>query len=205
MKNVDEQTPNSVEKMEEVQADATVHAVEAETKAHCVPAPDAIDGLIRKRVYAALAMGFVPVPLVDLAGFGVIQVEMLRALCKAHNISFQRQWVKSAISALCGSGVTVAAVPALSSLLKSIPLIGLTAGAATISLSGAATTYALGRVFDRHFRNGGTLKDFDADKCKTYFAEKMEEGKEYVKKLKPGKKQDAGQAAEEKTTPSEAV
>ena len=151
-----------------------------------VPSPETVDEIIRKRVYAAVAMGFVPLPLVDLAGLTAIQLEMLHALCRVHNIPFKRQWAKSSISALCNGAVTVISVPLLSSLLKSIPVVGIPAGAATISMSGAASTYALGRVFARHFRNGGTLASFDAGKSKACFAEKVEEGKAFIRKMNPG-------------------
>ena len=169
---------------EQASAEPQETVVDAE---QVTPSPETVDEIIRKRVYAAVAMGFVPLPLVDLAGLTAIQLEMLHALCKVHNIPFKRQWVKSSISALCGGGVTVVAVPLLSSLLKSIPVIGVPTGAATISMSGAASTYALGRVFDRHFRNGGTLTNFDAEKSKAYFAEKVEEGKAFIKKMNPRK------------------
>lgn len=160
----------------------------AAEQARVVPAPEMVAAIIRKRVYASVALGFLPLPLVDLAGLTAIQIEMLHALCAAHKIPFKTQWVKSSISALLGSGVTVAAVPALFSLLKAIPVVGFTVSAATCSLSGAASTYAMGLVFDRHFRNGGSLNDFEAGKYKAYFEEKLTEGKEYAKKLR-GKKE----------------
>ena len=75
-------------------------------------------------------------------------------------------------------------MPLAASLLKSIPVIGFTAGAATISIMGGASTYALGWVFDRHFRKGGNLIDFNAEEAKTYFKEKVEEGKTLVGKIK---------------------
>lgn len=191
MKNAEEQNAKTAAPQQGTADDEAGTLIDIEPADRPQPDSTEINELIRKRVYAAVAMGFVPLPLVDLAGLTAIQIEMLCALCKAHGIAFQKQWIKSAISSLCGSGVTVAAVPVLSSLLKTIPVIGLTTSAATISMSGAATTYALGRVFDRHFRNGGTLRDFDTEKSKAYFSEKLEEGKAFVKKMKPGKKQDA--------------
>lgn len=200
MKNAEEQNADAGSTQQETTDNTASTIIETEPEARLQPAPEAINDLIRKRVYAAVGMGFVPLPLVDLAGLTAIQVEMLHALCKMHGIAFQKQWIKSAISSLCGSGVTVAAVPMVSSLLKAIPVIGLTTSAATISMSGAATTYALGRVFDRHFRNGGTLKDFDCEKSRAYFAEKVEEGKAFIQKMKPGKKQDS--APSEATQPA---
>ena len=93
----------------------------------------------------------------------------------------------------------VIGVPLAASLFKSIPVIGITAGAATISIMGGSTTYALGWVFDRHFRKGGCLIDFDAEEAKTYFKEKVEEGKNFVGKLKKKVKKEAAEAPAEDT------
>ncbi len=167
----------------------------AEEAAKVMPCEHEVDAIIRKRVYAAVGLGFVPVPLVDLAGLTAIQLEMVYALSKAYGVEFKKERVKSIISSLCGSVVTVAAVPMLASLFKCIPVIGTTAGAATLSITGGATTYALGWVFDRHFKKGGNLVNFDTDEAKSYFKTKMEEGKALVSKMNPKKKDESAEAA----------
>ena len=148
------------------------------------PTEEVVDAIIRKRVYGAIGVGFIPVPLVDFLGLTALQIEMIHTLAKAHGVEFKKERVKSIISSLCGSLLTTASVPLAASLLKSIPVIGITAGAATISIMGGSTTYALGWVFDRHFRKGGNLIDFNAEEAKTYFKEKVEEGKTLVGKIK---------------------
>ena len=161
-------------------------AVQAETETCERPCPteEVVDAIIRKRVYGAIGIGFVPVPLVDFLGLTALQIELIHALSKAHGVEFKKERVKSIISSLCGGLLTTASVPLAASLLKSIPVIGFTAGAATISIMGGASTYALGWVFDRHFRKGGNLIDFNAEEAKTYFKEKVEEGKTLVGKIK---------------------
>lgn len=193
-KNVQTEVPDIVAEQEP--AGCGCETEDCGCEANAAPEAAAIDAIIRKRVYGAIALGFVPMPLVDLAGLTAIQVELLHALCKAHSIPFKEQWAKSAVSSLLTSGVTVLAVPALSSLLKVIPVVGLPMAAATISASSAATTYALGKVFDRHFRNGGNLGNFESDRYKAYFNEKMEEGKKLFKKAKPEEKPSAESTAE---------
>ena len=161
------------------------------------PSEEVVDAIIRKRVYGAIGIGFVPVPLVDFLGLTALQIELIHALAKAHGVEFKKERVKSIISSLCGGLLTTASVPLAASLLKSIPVIGLTAGAATISIMGGSTTYALGWVFDRHFRKGGNLIDFNAEEAKTYFKEKVEEGKDLVGKLKKKMKKEADEAPAE--------
>ena len=170
-------------KVDGVEDQAAVQA-ETETCERPCPTEEVVDAIIRKRVYGAIGIGFVPVPLVDFLGLTALQIEMIHTLAKAHGVEFKKERVKSIISSLCGSLLTTASVPLAASLLKSIPVIGITAGAAAISIMGGSTTYALGWVFDRHFRKGGCLIDFDAEEAKTYFKEKVEEGKTFVGKIK---------------------
>ena len=177
--------------------DQVASQAETETCERCCPSEQVVDAIIRKRVYGAIGIGFIPVPLVDFLGLTALQIEMIHALAKAHGVEFKKERVKSIISSLCGGLLTTASVPLAASLFKSIPVIGITAGAATISIMGGSTTYALGWVFDRHFRKGGNLIDFNAEEAKTYFKEKVEEGKNLVGKLKKKVKKEAAESPAE--------
>ncbi len=167
----------------EAQTADTEESMETTERVACPKETD-VDAIIRKRVYAAIGVGFVPLPFVDIAALTAVQLEMIHALAKAHGVEFKKERVKSIASSLCSGVLTTASVPLAASLFKSIPIIGMTAGAATISIMGGASTYALGWVFDRHFRNGGTLANFDTQEAKAYFKTKMEEGKALVSKMK---------------------
>lgn len=193
VKKNSETVAEATEQQSQVQHHAETETVESAVAA--MPSDCEIDAIIRKRVYAAVGVGFVPVPLVDLAGLTAIQLELIHALAKAYGVEFQKERVKSIISSLCGGVLSVAMVPFFASIFKSIPVIGTTAGGATISIVGGASTYALGKVFDRHFRKGGNLLNLDAQEAKTYFKTKLEEGKNLVSKMKPAKKEGAAPAA----------
>ena len=56
-----------------------------------------MDAIIRKRVYGAVGIGFVPVPLVDFLGLSALQIELIHALAKAHGVEFKKERVKSII------------------------------------------------------------------------------------------------------------
>ena len=195
MKDTLENKIDGVEDQAASQAEA-----EAETCERTCPSVETVDAIIRKRVYGAIGIGFVPVPLVDFLGLTALQIELIHALAKAHGVEFKKERVKSIISSLCGSLLSTASVPLAASLLKCIPVIGTTAGAATACIMGGSTTYALGWVFDRHFRKGGCLIDFDAEEAKTYFKEKVEEGKTFVGKMKKKIKKEAAETPAEETT-----
>ncbi len=194
MKDTLENKVDGVEDQAACQADA---ASETETCECSCPSEEVVDAIIRKRVYGAIGIGFIPVPLVDFLGLTALQLELIHALTKAYGVEFKKERVKSIISSLCGGILTTASVPLAASLLKSIPVVGFTAGAASISIMGGASTYALGWVFDRHFRKGGNLIDFNTEEAKTYFKDKVEEGKTFIGKIKKKVKKDAAETTDE--------
>lgn len=149
-----------------------------------------IEAIIRKRVYAAMAVGLAPIPLLDLAAISVVQIEMVRALAKKYGVPFRADAVKTIISSLVGGALPVAFAPAMASLTKFIPLIGWTASGVSMSLLGGAVTYALGNVFVLHFESGGVLLDFDVKKFRGVFQSKVSEGKTVVSNMR--KEQQAG-------------
>ena len=119
------------------------------------------------RTYSAMsaATGLIPLPLMDIAGLMIIQLLMLKKLSKHYNIPFDSQRSKSAIAILV-SGVNSGYIAASSS--KWIPFIGGFSMAAMPVVNGALS-YAVGRVFIKHFASGGTFLDFDPVKAQDYF------------------------------------
>jgi uncharacterized protein (DUF697 family) len=142
------------------------------------------DAIIRKRVYAAMALGLAPVAVLDLVGLFAIQTELVRALAKRHGVPFSQERARNLVGALLGSALPVALAPAAFSLLKTIPLIGMTVGAATMTIMGGAATFAVGRVFERHFAAGGSLADMEPGRLGKSFRSSYAEGKQYVKELR---------------------
>jgi uncharacterized protein (DUF697 family) len=141
---------------------------------------------IKRHVLAAAAVGVVPLPWVGLAALAGLQLNLLRCLAKVYAVEFSTQIGKSAIGALVGSDLSVAVS---ASLAKAVPGPGWAVGAASGALLGAASTYALGKVFVQHFESGNTFLTFDPDQVKAYYAQQYEQGKEDLRKnfagLKP--------------------
>ncbi len=177
--------------------------VEVAEEAIIVVPAETIDGIIRKRIYAALALGLAPIPVVDLVGLTAIQLDLVRAIAKEYDVPFKKNAAKSVITALIGSVVPVGAAPLFASLVKVVPYIGLTTGAVSMSILGGASTYAVGKVFAKHFASGGTLLDMDTDKLKDGFKEQYEKGKSYVSSLKKKKEETAAPASKKETKETE--
>jgi uncharacterized protein (DUF697 family) len=105
--------------------------------------------------------GLIPVPLLDLAAISLVELKMVHSLANLYGVPFQRSAAKSIVGALIGgAGTFVVAAPA-ASLVKLVPIVGSIAGMVTEPAIAAAATYALGKVFIRHFESGGTLLDFN--------------------------------------------
>jgi uncharacterized protein (DUF697 family) len=143
--------------------------------------PAQADDTIKKHMLAALATGLLPMPVVDLAALAGIQLNLLRCLAKLYGVEFSEQLGKSAIGALAGSGLSVSVSAKLGSLAKGVPFVGWAAGGASVALCGAASTYAIGKVFVQHFESGNTFLSFDPAAVKAYYAQQYAQGKEEVR------------------------
>jgi uncharacterized protein (DUF697 family) len=145
---------------------------ETETK---LTLEEASDETIRYHVYGSIATGLIPVPVVDFLGIASIQLNLLKNLSELYEIPFSKDIVKNLIGALVG-----ATVPSLylSSLVKFIPVVGLGTGAVSTSVIAAASTYAIGKVFNRHFSEGGTFLTFDPEKARVFYREMFKEGQQ---------------------------
>ena len=132
--------------------------------------------LIRHHVYAGGAVGLIPVPFVDFAAVAGVQLNLLRKLAQLHNVPFSKDMVKNLIAALVGGAAPASVGTYMTSMLKAIPGVGTAVGGLSMVLVGGATTYAVGKVFNRHFSEGGTFLTFDPEEARAFYAEMFKEG-----------------------------
>lgn len=140
--------------------------------------------IVKNHMMAAMGLGVVPIPLVDVAGIAAIQLNMIRKLCSVYELEFKKDLGKSFVGALLGGSVSIPLAMGLSSFVKFVPVIGHTAGTVSLTMTSAATTYAVGRVFIQHFESGGDLLDFKPKEMRAFFKEKLQEGKNLAKEFK---------------------
>ena len=142
-----------------------------------------LDKIIRQHTLSSVGVGFLPVPGMDLVSLLAIQSNMIKELAAVYQIPFMKEAVKNILSSLIGNMLLVNAMPVLASIVKTVPLLGQGVGMATMPVTCGASTYAAGKVFIRHFESGGDLANFDPDTMKTYYKEKLQEGKKIAQKL----------------------
>ena len=107
------------------------------------------------------AAGLIPVPFVDLAAIGGVQIQMLRRISQIYSMPFAENRGKALIASLAGSMIPASSGIGAASILKSVPLVGTAISAIAMPALSAGATYAIGMTFIQHFASGGTLLDFN--------------------------------------------
>ena len=105
--------------------------------------------------------GLLPIPLVDIAAVGGVQLYMLRKLSEIYDVPFSENRGKAVLSSLIGAIVPATTASAAASFFKFVPGLGQIAGTLTMAPVAAGATYIIGKVFIQHFASGGTLLDFN--------------------------------------------
>jgi uncharacterized protein (DUF697 family) len=138
--------------------------------------------LITQHVYASMGIALVPVPFLDFAGLSAIQLNLLRKLSHEYKVPFSKEMVNNLIAALIGGAAPTSFGRYFFSIMKAVPFIGIPAGIVGSSILGGSSTYAVGKVFKRHFEEGGTFLTFDPEKAKAFYANMFEKGKNVAAK-----------------------
>ncbi|MFK7933982.1 MAG: SHOCT domain-containing protein [Saprospiraceae bacterium] len=155
------------------------------------------DNIIKEHTLYSMGLGIVPLPLVDFFGVIAVQLDMMHRLCEAYNVPYYEAQGKAAISALAGTSLARLGA----SLVKSIPLVGSILGGVSSAILSGASTYATGEVLKRHFEDGGTLDNLNADDFREYYAEQMERGKSVARAWQREEKQNANAPTPPPTEP----
>lgn len=148
-----------------------------ETTSTEVPTTDdreqAAHKIIKKYSAIAVSASFIPVPLLDIATLAGIQLKAIQEISKLHGHELKENAGKSAVTTAIAalSASPVARVGA--SLLKVVPVLGGALSVATFPAYAAASTYAIGHLYHKHFTEGGTVLDFDPKNAKESYKKLM--------------------------------
>jgi uncharacterized protein (DUF697 family) len=176
-KKIEEQTLSISEEQAE-------HTVQTEFSAQD-KSSEQVEKLIRHHIYTSMAVGLIPIPFVDFLGVTGVQINLIRKLAFMFDVPFSKERTKNIIAALIGGTIPAASSFTVASTLKGIPIIGLSLGAVSMPVISGASTYAIGKVFYRHFASGGTFLTLDSDKAKQYYEEMFQKGKNVSKAMQP--------------------
>jgi uncharacterized protein (DUF697 family) len=105
--------------------------------------------------------GLVPIPVLDVAAVGGLQIQMVRRISQIYDVDFSENRGKALIASIAGSMIPASSGIGAASVLKAVPVIGTIAGGFVMPVLSAGATYAIGKAFIQHFATGGTLLDFN--------------------------------------------
>ncbi len=126
--------------------------------------------VIKKYAAYSAGAGMIPIPTLDMAAIGGLQLKMVAELAKVYEVPFENDRVRPIVTAVIGGYASTKIGAGIGgSMLKGIPLFGQVLGVLSVPIFGAGMTWAVGKIFVQHFASGGTFLDFDPDKVRAYF------------------------------------
>src|SRR5213078_3600323 len=102
------------------------------------------------------AAGLIPIPIVDMAAVGGVQLQMLRKLSEIYGVPFSDNRGKAVLTTLIGAIIPATTASGVASFFKFMPGVGTIAGTLTMAPVSTGATYIIGKVFIQHFASGGT-------------------------------------------------
>ena len=138
------------------------------------------DKVVENSVIWAMAASLIPIPLADMIAVTVIQADMVRRLAEINGVEANNANIESWLGTLSGGVLSKLGAQAL----KLIPGWGSIAGGVGMAVLSGASTYAAGKTFAKHFREGGDLENFDTDAVKGFYDEQLIKGRDFAKQMK---------------------
>ena len=135
--------------------------------------------IVKTHVIWSIGAGFVPIPILDIAAVTLIQLDMLKQLCRLYEVDYSESKGKATLSTVTGS--TFARIGA--SAIKSLPGLGTILGSVSMPILSGASTYAIAQAVMMHFESEGDLFDLNIDTFKQVYKDHLQKGKEYASKL----------------------
>ena len=175
----------NISKQKDLIAELTAKLQEAETELTSVSIKNEhalAQDIVKTHMLAATSVGFLPLPLLDIAALTGTQLSLLHRLCNHYGVEFNEKKSKTLLTSLIGGSLPIVVTMGLSSFAKVIPGIGTVSGGIGTAALAVAVVYATGQVFIRHFEVGGTLEDFNSQHWQSFFKQQLEEGKTFVRK-----------------------
>jgi uncharacterized protein (DUF697 family) len=133
------------------------------------------DEIIRKHIKYAVMGGSIPAPVIDLAAVSAVHLAMLKELAANYGATFDARSARAFMTSVSGALAGLTAARVAVSLMKILPGVGWTTGSLSQAVFTGATTFALGRLVRRLFRENRPLDELDVstvtEELKSYFAD----------------------------------
>ena len=141
--------------------------------------------IVQHNIAWSAGAGLLPFPALDLVAITGVQLKMINELCSAYNIPFKQSLARPIVISLIGSlGAAMLAPMIATASIKFIPGIGAMLAGTALAATSAGITYGVGHLFLDHFKNGGTLENFNVIKGRNIFKSKVKEGMQQETEIK---------------------
>ncbi len=155
-----------------------------------------VDKIIRNKVYLAMGVGVVIIPVINFASVMAIQLKLVQELSKYYGVEFKKNVAKNIITSVVTSGASILGSHVLESSIIGVPVVGLPIAVGSKAITGGLTTYAVGMMFVNHFEKGGTLAGDNWDSMKESFKKAMGKSRNWLADvLRDNKTEDASATA----------
>ncbi len=145
------------------------------------------DNIVAEGVLWSVWTGAIPINVLDFLFNAAVQLRMIKQLCLEYNVRFSEVAVRSYLTLLISNIAASFFSHAATKSIRLIPGMGWIYAAVGISLIAGATTYAIGKVFQKHFESGGCLEDFENDLAQRNMDRYFMEGMEFAKNKIPSR------------------
>jgi uncharacterized protein (DUF697 family) len=141
------------------------------------------DDIIEKHVVYSMLSGAIPIPLVDLAAGTAVQLDMLKQLARNYGVTFDARSSRAFLTSIGAALAAGAAGRLAASAAKTLPGVGSIAGGLAQATLTGATTYAIGELAGRLFRERRPLETFAVDDVRDELGRYYEKGKELAQSV----------------------
>ncbi len=136
------------------------------------------DEIIRKHMKYAVMGGSIPAPVIDLAAVSAVHLAMLKELAANYGATFDARSARAFMTSVSGALAGLTAARVAVSLMKILPGVGWTTGSVAQAVFTGATTFALGRLVRRLFRENRPLDELAVSTATDELLSYFEDGKE---------------------------
>lgn len=136
------------------------------------------DEIIRKHMKYAVMGGSIPAPVIDLAAVSAVHLAMLKELAGNYGATFDARSARAFMTSVSGALAGLTAARVAVSLMKILPGVGWTTGSVAQALFTGASTFALGRLVRRLFRENRPLDELAVSTATEELASYFDAGKE---------------------------
>jgi len=118
-------------------------------------------GLVDSASRWSLAVGLIPIPVLDAAILAAVQTKLLMNLSALYGEKVEKERASAVVSVLLGALVPLGLTKtALGATAKIFPGAGTVIGSIAMSTMGATATKVVGEFFVKHYEQGGTFVKF---------------------------------------------